>query len=328
MSPLTSQPPAPPHAKRLSFQANAFTYSGKTYFFKNVRHVEFRYATRRQTQRDGQVQKEFSSLLRVGMADGSWVGIRLIRLMAAQQKTLRSEWHQAMVQAAETLSARTFNARMDALMGDVKRLKYFRQGQHQITTQGDLFRSHAYCFNVCRDEVNNILFTDHMVCSRKPKRWWKRLLWSFVHDGERIDLTRDRDCFLYFLRFYTGLYWPQEPMRLWHGRAADGKMGSEVPPKADQPREEAREEPQQEVPVPPKPVATSVQHLATLGLMNDATWEEVRQAYRRLAREYHPDLMRGRGASVEAMSKAEDVLKDINRAYGWLEDFYRLKPKT
>lgn len=50
-----------------------------------------------------------------------------------------------------------------------------------------------------------------------------------------------------------------------------------------------------------------------LGVAKNATEKEIRQAYRRLARQYHPDVNRNDAA-------AEDKFKEINEAYGVLSD--------
>lgn len=50
-----------------------------------------------------------------------------------------------------------------------------------------------------------------------------------------------------------------------------------------------------------------------LGVSKDASEKEIRQAYRRLARQYHPDVNKNDDA-------AEEKFKDINEAYGVLSD--------
>lgn len=50
-----------------------------------------------------------------------------------------------------------------------------------------------------------------------------------------------------------------------------------------------------------------------LGVAKDATEKEIRQAYRRLARQYHPDVNKNDPS-------AEDKFKEINEAYGVLSD--------
>ena len=50
-----------------------------------------------------------------------------------------------------------------------------------------------------------------------------------------------------------------------------------------------------------------------LGVAKDATEKEIRQAYRRLARQYHPDVNKNDPT-------AEDRFKEVNEAYGVLSD--------
>jgi len=61
------------------------------------------------------------------------------------------------------------------------------------------------------------------------------------------------------------------------------------------------------------PVATQKDYYATLGVSRDAKPEEIRKAYRRLARKYHPDVNPGNKAS-------EEKFKELSAAYEILGD--------
>jgi hypothetical protein len=59
-------------------------------------------------------------------------------------------------------------------------------------------------------------------------------------------------------------------------------------------------------------------HYATLGVKNDSTPEEVKQAYRDLAKVWHPD--RFDGGDTRLRKKAEETLKEINSAYARIQE--------
>ena len=61
------------------------------------------------------------------------------------------------------------------------------------------------------------------------------------------------------------------------------------------------------------PVGTQKDYYATLGVSRSAKPEEIRKAYRRLARKYHPDVNPGNKA-------AEEKFKQLSEAYEILGD--------
>jgi DnaJ like chaperone protein len=59
-------------------------------------------------------------------------------------------------------------------------------------------------------------------------------------------------------------------------------------------------------------------YLRILGLGPEASREEIKAAYRKLAREHHPDALRAKGVPIDTMRQSEEVLKKINEAYAYL----------
>lgn len=67
---------------------------------------------------------------------------------------------------------------------------------------------------------------------------------------------------------------------------------------------------------------TLVMNLKILGIESPASYNEVKAAYREMARKHHPDLLRAQGVPIDEIANAEQMLKVINGAYEWIEKHY------
>jgi hypothetical protein len=61
-------------------------------------------------------------------------------------------------------------------------------------------------------------------------------------------------------------------------------------------------------------------HLATLGLGATATSKEIKATYRKLAKKYHPDILKSKTLSDAEMAHAAKRMQEINDAYDYLEE--------
>ena len=57
-----------------------------------------------------------------------------------------------------------------------------------------------------------------------------------------------------------------------------------------------------------------------LGLSKNASLDEVKARYKELVRQYHPDILMGRGESKEMIERSTKKLQEINEAYGRLKE--------
>lgn len=57
-----------------------------------------------------------------------------------------------------------------------------------------------------------------------------------------------------------------------------------------------------------------------LGLSKNASLDEVKARYKELVRQYHPDILMGRGESKEVIERSTKKLQEINEAYGLLKE--------
>jgi len=67
------------------------------------------------------------------------------------------------------------------------------------------------------------------------------------------------------------------------------------------------------------------QAYATLGIEENAPDAEVKRAYRRLVKQYHPDKLVSRGLPEEMMEKAKERVREINAAYRQIKQARGLK---
>ena len=57
-----------------------------------------------------------------------------------------------------------------------------------------------------------------------------------------------------------------------------------------------------------------------LGLSKSVNFDEVKLRYKELVRQYHPDILMGRGESKEVIESSTKKLQEINEAYGRLKE--------
>ena len=69
------------------------------------------------------------------------------------------------------------------------------------------------------------------------------------------------------------------------------------------------------VPPPRRTPTAREQALRVLGLPPNATFAQARAAYRKLARKYHPDTLRARGADPAALDRATQTMARLNAAW-------------
>ena len=82
----------------------------------------------------------------------------------------------------------------------------------------------------------------------------------------------------------------------------------------------------EDVDVPSVPLFAVDEAYVILGLGQDASWDEVVSAHRKLAKRYHPDRLVG--ASPEAQKRGEERMRELNVAYETLRRLDQPKTRT
>ena len=184
-----------------------FVYKDKSYPFDEVAHLKF--TARRTEHRVNFVPTgtSFETDLRIFLTEGPV--LRIIPDRGFLQKEARFE---AILRAAEILSEITFTKRMEDYESELAKRNFLTWDGRQFARNGDVFQSHEFKFNLRDKNVDARLGVFHLHCHRKLG--FGATLKGFFFDSDQIvDISTDRDCFLYFMKNVVGVSWPNEVVR-------------------------------------------------------------------------------------------------------------------
>lgn len=413
------------YLSRLTFFDTRFEYLGKFYSYRDIQHIQFTATATKKSVNFVPIGTNYDAQLILLFDDGRKLRVAQEYAFRSQSQKDRSE---AVMRAASLFLNLTFDQRADAYEKKIKEKGFVSWGRHQIAKDGDLFRNNELRFNILKDDVVCNLGPFHVECRKSDQNLQERLKGLWAGNAEIIDISVDKDCFLYIMKNYLGLAWKSQPaperrrensevfneallvlgaklckadgrispeeilqfkqyfgiddtshpgaskifrqaakttsdvrevaktiFSLLHGRtqpleyilvglmkiaAADGRIDEA---EQDFIRDIAKEflfstanidrlflmfemsgdqEYRYNEQSRPSSKSLHFQHLEILGLQENATFDEIRLAYRKLARQHHPDLLRAQGIPIDSIQDSEELLKTINSAYEWLSRYH------
>lgn len=119
---------------------------------------------------------------------------------------------EAVMRASALFHEITFTHRMEGYEKQLEEKGFISWGNYQFSKDGDLFKQNEFLFNLKDDDVKKTLNVFAFQAGKKPKGF-KGALVKFWKGTEIIDISKDRDCFLYFMKNYLGYTWTSEPVK-------------------------------------------------------------------------------------------------------------------
>lgn len=283
---------------KLVFYRDFFTYSGASHSYAEIEHINYTAVQTKHSINFVPTGTTYEADLKLELADDRMVIIGQERQFFGTQKP----FFIAVARAAAIFSKMTFNQRIDNYLSAMKSKGYVEWGHYQIASDGDLFDKQELILNIHAKTHALRLAPFELILHKTKKSIGERLKASWT--GKRtIPVSRDRDCFLYLMKYQFGITW----------------QGEEVPQLRSGEGSAARA----------STVAQRDRYLHLLGLGGDASRDDIKSAFRQLARRYHPDVLKAGGATPAEVKSAEEFLKLLNHAYEWLtrHDPFTRNPK-
>ena len=194
---------------KLTLFDDTFEYDGKDYDYKNVEHIEFTAVSTKHSVNFIPTGTSYSANLFLHLNGGRRLHISQERVFLNRKEKERSE---AVMRAAGIIMDITFNRRIEAYVRQMEEKGFVSWGKHQISRNGDLFRKNELRFNVLHDGIACNLGPFQVECRKHKPGIGDKLkeLWS--GPAEVIDISTDKDCFLYIMKHYLGLSWRNQPV--------------------------------------------------------------------------------------------------------------------
>jgi len=196
------------HISSLVFHEDSFVFEEKPYSFDEVVHVKFTASKTQHSINFIPTGTSFETDLRVLLSDG-----KSLRIKADRGFLQREARFEAILRAAEIIAEVTFTQRMENYESELADRGFITWDGRQFASNGDLFQAHEFRFNLKDKAVEARLGVFHLQCHHQKPGLAATLKSVFIGDDQLIDISTDRDCFLYFMKNFVGLSWPNEQIR-------------------------------------------------------------------------------------------------------------------
>ncbi|MBK9586659.1 MAG: TerB family tellurite resistance protein [Alphaproteobacteria bacterium] len=151
----------------------------------------------------------YETYLCLHMSDGFQIKIDQERSFFWMNEKKKAE---AVMRASAIFHEVTFTNRMERYEKQLKTKSFVSWGQYQFAVKGEFFKNYELLFNLRDKDVKKSLDVFSFQVSKKSKSL-KESFFNFWKGHEAIDISIDRDCFLYFMKNYLGLTWKDEVVK-------------------------------------------------------------------------------------------------------------------
>lgn len=192
---------------KLTFFDEKFEYNGNLYNYQDIEHVEFTAVATKRSINFVPVGTSYDASLFLHFSSGLRLHIKQERVFLNRKQKERSE---AVMRVAGIFMDITFNQRINAYERQMKEKGFVNWGDHQICRNGDLCRKNELRFNILQDDITSNLGPFQIEYRKNHTGFGDKLKELWFGSAEVIDISIDKDCFLYIMKNCLGLSWPNQ----------------------------------------------------------------------------------------------------------------------
>lgn len=193
----------------LTFYDENFVYKDCDYPYEDILHIKYTATAIKKSVNLVPTGTSYETYLCLHLADGFKLTIDQESSFLGMKEKQKAE---AIMRAAGIFHEITFTNRMERYEQQLKEKSFVTWGKYQFRKNGELFKNNELLFNMKDANVRKALDVFTFITGKKPDNF-KQSFVKFWKGDETIDISTDKDCFIYFMKHYLGFEWQSEPVK-------------------------------------------------------------------------------------------------------------------
>jgi DnaJ like chaperone protein len=194
----------------LTFYDENFVYGKRVdRKYQDIAHIKYTATAIKRSINFVPTGTSYETFLCLYFTDGTNITIEQERSFFGFKEKERAE---SVMKAAAIFGEITFTHRMEGYEKQLNEKGFITWSDYQFRKNGDLFKKHEFLFNLKEANVSKVLNIFTFEADKKPTNF-KESFVKFWKGSERVEISTDRDCFLYFMKNYLGYTWSNEKVK-------------------------------------------------------------------------------------------------------------------
>jgi DnaJ like chaperone protein len=193
----------------LMFGNEDFEYGKKSYHYSDISKIKYTATITKHSVNFVPTGKSYEVDCRLIFDDGKILAIKPQKSFFGNRS---KERHEAVMKAASIFMKITFNQRIEKYEQALQKRKFVEWGVHQVHQNGDIYRNNNFVLNIKEPTVKSSLGTFEATFSKVSSGLIASIKNAFLSNSETVELTIDKDCFLYVMKQHFGITWINTPV--------------------------------------------------------------------------------------------------------------------